>query len=324
MLQFTTKSPITSATAVLSVLLLLPYVALAASAQTNPETETLVAAPRPAKYETSLVAALKVSAEKKIPILLVLVSGDAAAVDSEVKKLLADDAIASAAPARLTVVPLSLPSVMVSGGDELAAYRKIADKYRVRNLPLQYLLLDSTTDNLLYKTEKALDDPKFAAALEKSLPKDESETADLLAGLPAINEAGWYVNYRKAVAASKDSKKPLLLLFTGSDWCPWCKKLESEVLSTDEFKTWMSANLVPVYLDFPRFHKLPDAQAKQNDELNAAYKVTGYPTTIIVSADGKELDRIAGFLTAGTKAYIRRFTAVITGTEPPGRRRSDM
>jgi preprotein translocase subunit SecA len=39
-----------------------------------------------------------------------------------------------------------------------------------------------------------------------------------------------------ALAKADYLQKDLLLLFTGSDWCPWCVKLDSQILSKEPFK----------------------------------------------------------------------------------------
>ena len=54
----------------------------------------------------------------------------------------------------------------------------------------------------------------------------------------------WNTDIVKATAESKKSKKPILLFFTGSDWCGWCIKLQKEVFTTDTFKKWAKENVV--------------------------------------------------------------------------------
>ena len=46
----------------------------------------------------------------------------------------------------------------------------------------------------------------------------------------------WHTDMNKAVALSNKIKKPMLLFFTGSDWCGWCVRLQKEVLKTPEFE----------------------------------------------------------------------------------------
>src|SRR3954468_8428901 len=87
---------------------------------------------------------------------------------------------------------------------------------------------------------------------------------------------GWTDNLEAAKAQAKKENKKILLDFTGSDWCGWCKKLDSEVFSTSEFKDYAAKNLVLVEVDFPHGFKLPAETKKQNDALAAKYRIEGF------------------------------------------------
>lgn len=89
---------------------------------------------------------------------------------------------------------------------------------------------------------------------------------------------GWLVDINEAYKISKETGKPIMANFTGSDWCGWCKKLKAEVFDKADFKTWADKNVVLVELDFPRRFKLPENIKQQNYGLAQAFKVTGYPT----------------------------------------------
>src|SRR6476661_3860710 len=65
-------------------------------------------------------------------------------------------------------------------------------------------------------------------------------------------ELTWHTDMKKAMEVSKKTKKPIMLFFTGSDWCGWCMRLQKEVLTTPEFQKWAKENVVLVELDFPR------------------------------------------------------------------------
>ena len=62
----------------------------------------------------------------------------------------------------------------------------------------------------------------------------------------------WHTDLDKATEISNKTKKPLLLFFTGSDWCGWCIKLQKEVLHTPEFDAWAKENVVLLELDYPK------------------------------------------------------------------------
>ncbi|MBD3637960.1 MAG: thioredoxin family protein [Crocinitomicaceae bacterium] len=95
----------------------------------------------------------------------------------------------------------------------------------------------------------------------------------------------WYTDLDKAYEISEESGKPIFGFFTGSDWCGWCHKLQREVFAKDAFIEWAQKEVVLLELDFPRKKKLPEELAKQNRELQQAFKVTGYPTVWIFFAD---------------------------------------
>jgi protein disulfide-isomerase len=101
-------------------------------------------------------------------------------------------------------------------------------------------------------------------------------------------ELVWETNVTKAMAISTETKKPLLLFFTGSDWCGWCIRLQKEVLKTPEFAAWAKENVVLVELDYPRKAPQNEDIKKQNNELQMAFGIQGFPTIILANATTKE------------------------------------
>lgn len=130
-------------------------------------------------------------------------------------------------------------------------------------------------------------------------------------------ELTWHTDLDKAITVSKKTKKPLLLFFTGSDWCGWCIRLQKEVLKTPEFEQWAKDNVVLVELDFPRrTPQLPEIQ-KQNMELQQFFQVQGYPTVWLVNAtkkDGKvNFEKLGstGYVAGGPSAWLQGANKII-------------
>jgi len=119
-------------------------------------------------------------------------------------------------------------------------------------------------------------------------------------------EAKWNTDYAKAVEQAKTESKPILLDFTGSDWCGWCMKMKKESLDTPVFVHYAKKNLVLVEVDFPHEKSQTAAVKKQNEELGKQYKVNGYPCFVLVDKDGKELGRQGGYLQGGPNAFIAK------------------
>lgn len=126
--------------------------------------------------------------------------------------------------------------------------------------------------------------------------------------LQAADKHGdWHLNYAAANDEAKKSGKAVLMLFTGSDWCPPCKAQEAEIFGSAEFKAWAKDNAVLVELDFPRRKAQSDEQKKHNAELKAKYAPRGFPTVLILDTDGKEHARWVGYRKGmGTEAWIER------------------
>jgi len=119
----------------------------------------------------------------------------------------------------------------------------------------------------------------------------------------AAAELAWQTDLSKAQEIARTEKKMVMLDFTGSDWCGWCIKLNKEVFSTDEFAKYAKDNLVLVEVDFPQKKEQSAAQKKANRDLEKKYKVEGYPTIIVLNAEGKKIGEL-GYQAGGPKPFI--------------------
>ncbi len=98
--------------------------------------------------------------------------------------------------------------------------------------------------------------------------------------------------------------KDILLKFTGSDWFPWCVRLENEVFGTELFQEEATKYFVILVLDFPQDESLLSGRAyKENKKLYREYGVLGLPTVILTDADGIEYAR-TGYREGGPEKYL--------------------
>lgn len=116
-------------------------------------------------------------------------------------------------------------------------------------------------------------------------------------------ELKWYTNVKEAATVSKKEKKPLMLFFTGSDWCGWCIRLQNEVLKTAEFSKWAKESVVLVELDYPRRAPQSDEIKKQNNELQQAFGIQGYPTVYFANATVNKEGKV-NFEGLGSTGYV--------------------
>lgn len=128
----------------------------------------------------------------------------------------------------------------------------------------------------------------------------------------------WHTDLNKAVEISRQEQKPLFLFFTGSDWCGWCIKLQSEVFKTPEFTAWAKDHAVLVELDFPRRTPQADAIKQQNAQMQQMFQVQGYPTVWFVKPtikDGKtNFEQIGstGYVAGGPSKWIEGANQILT------------
>ncbi len=120
----------------------------------------------------------------------------------------------------------------------------------------------------------------------------------------AADEGSWLTDFSKAQAQAKAEKKMVLMDFNGSDWCPPCKALRKNVLSSPELLNYAKDNLVLVDVDFPRAKKQPEELKKANQTLAEKYGIEGYPTVIVLSSDGKELKKSVGYDGQSAKDFV--------------------
>jgi thioredoxin-related protein len=115
----------------------------------------------------------------------------------------------------------------------------------------------------------------------------------------------WKTDFTQAKAAAAESKRFILLDFTGSDWCPWCIRMDKEVLERPAFADFAAKHLVLVKLDFPRSKPQPAAEKVQNEQLAQKFVIQGYPTYVLLDSAGNEVRRQEGYLPGGPVEFIR-------------------
>jgi protein disulfide-isomerase len=124
-------------------------------------------------------------------------------------------------------------------------------------------------------------------------------------------QAEWGTDYAKALAAAEKSGRPVLVNFTGSDWCGFCVRLKDELLVKPAFTRWAADKLVLLELDFPRNKEQPAAEKEQNAELKKKFAVRGYPTLILISAKGEEIERFVGYAPGSSQAHLEKLKAAV-------------
>lgn len=120
----------------------------------------------------------------------------------------------------------------------------------------------------------------------------------------------WLTNYDEAVQLSSKTSKPIILFFTGSDWCSWCMKLEDEALNTAEFADAAGEKFIFVKLDFPINRPLPADLTQQNKRLQKQFSVNGYPTIVVIDSQQHQIGT-SGYRPGGGKQYAQQLIKMV-------------
>ena len=118
----------------------------------------------------------------------------------------------------------------------------------------------------------------------------------------------WLANIDEAIVLAKDQKQKIVLVFSGSDWCAPCIKLEKEIWNSNEFIEFSKSNFVLLRADFPRRknNALPQEQQEHNNKLAEMYNRNGYfPFVVVLDKDGNVLGE-TGYRKTSPSDYIKQ------------------
>ncbi len=126
----------------------------------------------------------------------------------------------------------------------------------------------------------------------------------------AFAEEGWLVSFEKAKEQAAKEGKPILMEFTGSDWCPPCKALHKNVLVKDVFKKEMPKHFILLKLDNPKDKsKQTEDEKEQYKKLSKEYKVSGVPSIFLVDAGGKPFFKKVGYSNQPAGDWVKDMVA---------------
>lgn len=117
----------------------------------------------------------------------------------------------------------------------------------------------------------------------------------------------WKTNFEDAKAEALKENKNIVLVFSGSDWCAPCIKLDNVVWKSDAFKAESEKNWVVYKADFPKkkANQLSAEQTESNKKLAEKYNRSGsFPLVVLLDKNGKVLG-MTGFKNISATEYIQ-------------------
>jgi len=128
--------------------------------------------------------------------------------------------------------------------------------------------------------------------------------------LDSVIELHWEKSFKKALKKSKKEDKPVLVYFTGSDWCGPCIVLDRKLFHTQKFKSFADDHLILYKVDVTRNIDLVDAKTrKENNKIRRKYRQKKFPTIIMVNYKGKVLGIKKGMYL--TEYYFPFFQSIV-------------
>lgn len=102
------------------------------------------------------------------------------------------------------------------------------------------------------------------------------------------------------LAKAKAEGKPIFIDFS-TEWCGWCRRLERDTFAKPEVGEAMKAFVNVAF----------DAEQGEGVALAARYAARGFPTLLVVDAQGEEIDRIVGY--RPPEAFLAEIARIVRG-----------
>lgn len=128
------------------------------------------------------------------------------------------------------------------------------------------------------------------------------------------NPPGFTDDYDAALKRAATEKKVVFAVFSGSDWCYYCKLLESQFLVKKEFTAAVKKDIVCLFVDSPRDKsRLSEKARTQNPKLVKKYGIDRYPSVMFIDANGNKIADAEVPKTADPGAWGKSLVAAAKG-----------
>lgn len=121
----------------------------------------------------------------------------------------------------------------------------------------------------------------------------------------------WKYNFEEAKQIASEEGKNIIIVFSGSDWCAPCIKLDKNIWQSEVFQKEASKVWIIVRADFPRkkANTLSKEQTEHNRMLADKFNQEGsFPLVVILDKNGKLLGKM-GFKNVSPEEYIKMIHA---------------
>lgn len=130
--------------------------------------------------------------------------------------------------------------------------------------------------------------------------------------IPSVFAQEWLTKLDEAKSKATETNQNILLVFSGSDWCVPCMKLEKSIWNSEEFKTFSDDHFVLLRADFlkQKKNRLSEEQQAHNEQLAEKYNPNGFfPLVLVLNNEGEVLGQ-TGYKNVAPSEYIKQLVAL--------------
>lgn len=166
------------------------------------------------------------------------------------------------------------------------------------SIEAEYVKSDAQQVTLLLKNGKTNAVPlsKLSAAdqdfIKAQASKATHASAPVATSVPTDRKARWQSKFDRAKKEAEETGLPILLVFSGTEWCTYCVQLDKALFSKDEFQTYANQNLVLMKIDMEPGGVAPNRAAQK---LAQEFSGRGVPRYYLLDSQGKTLGQQNGF-----------------------------
>jgi len=128
-----------------------------------------------------------------------------------------------------------------------------------------------------------------------------------LASFSTVFSQTWENNFTEAKAKAVKENKNILLVFSGSDWCAPCIKLDKNVWQSEVFDKASKESWIAYKADFPKkkSNQLSEELTNENKALAEKYNKEGnFPLVVLLDKNGKVLG-MESFKNISAEEYVQ-------------------
>ncbi len=121
-----------------------------------------------------------------------------------------------------------------------------------------------------------------------------------------VYSQNWIFDIDEAINMANQENKKIIMVFSGSDWCAPCIKLDHEIWMQEEFIQYANQHFIMLRVDFPKRSKgkITKEQKEKNELLAEQFNPNGiFPYVLVLDGEGKVLNTL-GYEGVSVKDYL--------------------